>query len=110
MKLQLSTLSLPVFVLCLVLLSACGQYSQSRVDDLKDIKSDEIYAVRRALDDKLTAVELRSNLEGIDKAILKEKALKGEEAELEKVRQELLKESDEAVAGLFDGDIGREED
>lgn len=108
MKLKLATLGIPVICMLAVLASACGSYSSARRADLDQMKDNQVHTVKRALEDKLTAVEMRSSLETIDKAILAEEAHKGKEANLEKVRKELLEESDKAVAELFDGDNGRE--
>lgn len=94
-------------LLAATLLAGCGSYSQARYDDLGAFKRNHGQDVERALADELTAIELRSSLESIDKAMLAELALQGGEADLEKARQQLEAESDQAVADLFNGDTGR---
>lgn len=94
-------------LLAVLLLAGCGAYSQARYDDLQAFKRNHVQDVERAADDKLTAPELRSSLESIDKAILAELAHKGGEADLEAEREKLLEASDQATAKLFDGDTGR---
>lgn len=95
-------------ILCAAfMLAGCGSFSQARVDGHNESKQNHVRDVRRALEGKLTAVELRSSLESIDKQILAEYAHKGSDADLEELRLMLLKQSDDYVAQLFDGDNGR---
>lgn len=99
-----------LFLFSLIFLAGCaGDFSQARVDDLDANKRNHVQDVERAMDDKLTAVELRSSLKSIDDAILAENAHKGKEVDLEALRAKLEAESDKAVAALFDGDTGRDD-
>jgi hypothetical protein len=111
MRIPINLTALPLLVfsliLCAVCIAGCGSYSQARADDLDNLKRNHVQDVERALEGKLTAVELRSSLESIDKAILAEHTLKGGEADLEALRAKLEAASDAHVASLFNGDTGR---
>lgn len=96
-------------ILLALALSACGStYSQQRADEYDQFHRNTVETADRALDDKLTAIELRSHLESIDKARLAEQAARGSDVDLDAYREQYKAESDKAVADLFDGDNGRE--
>lgn len=96
-----------LLLVAMLALAGCAEFSHARVTDLENNKRNHVRDVERALNGELTAVELRSSLDSIDKAIIAEHALKGDEAELEALRAKLEAESDKLVADLFDGDNGR---
>jgi len=97
-----------IFAFVAIAIAGCGEFSNARVTDLENQKRNHVQDVERALDGELTAVELRGSLDSIDKAILAEHALKGDEAELEALRAKIEADSDKLVADLFDGDNGRD--
>lgn len=91
-----------------LMLAGCGEFSQLRYDGLTQLKRNHAEDVERAADGKLTAVELRSSMESYDKSLLDEEALKGNDADLEKLRQQLEGDSDQIVKNQFNGDNGRD--